>query len=94
VLVWVASFPRSGNTFLRIVLHRRYAVPTSVIYDYDGVADRVGGELVGDVDRPGAPAEMRASAEPHFVKTHRPRVESVEPGDRAICRAAAVEVSR
>jgi hypothetical protein len=37
---------------------------------------------------------MRASAEPHFVKTHRPRDESVEPGDRAICRAAAVEVSR
>jgi Sulfotransferase domain len=85
VLIWVASFPRSGNTFLRIVLNRRYGVPTSVIYDYDGVADRVGGELVGYVDRPAALAEMRAATEAHFVKTHRPRDQGVEQADPAIC---------
>ncbi|MEV6851363.1 sulfotransferase domain-containing protein [Actinoplanes sp. NPDC051411] len=81
MLIWVASFPRSGNTFLRIVLNRRYGVPTSVVYDYDGVADRVGGELIGYVDRPAA----LAAAEPHFVKTHGPRDESVDPADHAIC---------
>ncbi|APV48481.1 hypothetical protein BWI17_01530 [Betaproteobacteria bacterium GR16-43] len=31
MIVWVASFPRSGNTFFRILLHRLYGVPT-----YDG----------------------------------------------------------
>jgi hypothetical protein len=85
VLVWVASFPRSGNTFLRIVLNRRYGMPTSVIYDYDGVADRVGGALIGYTDRPAPLAEMRATAEPHFVKTHRPRDADVDPADHAIC---------
>ncbi len=85
MLVWVASFPRSGNTFLRIVLNRRYGIPTSVIYDYDGVADRVGGELVGYVDRPAPLAEMRAAAEPHFIKTHQPRDNDVDAADRAIC---------
>jgi hypothetical protein len=85
VLIWVASFPRSGNTFLRIVLNRRYGVPTSVIYDYDGVADRVGGELIGYVDRPAGLAELRTAAEPHFVKTHGPRDEGVDSADHAIC---------
>jgi hypothetical protein len=53
MLVWVASFPRSGNTFLRIVLHRFYGVRTSVIYDGDGVADRLGSDMIGFEERPG-----------------------------------------
>jgi hypothetical protein len=85
MLVWVASFPRSGNTFLRIVLHRRYGLPTSVIYDHDGVAERVGGQLIGYTERPGPLAQMRAAAEPYFVKTHRPRDGEVDPADPAIC---------
>jgi hypothetical protein len=28
MIVWLASFPRSGNTFLRIVLHEQYGVAT------------------------------------------------------------------
>ena len=35
VIVWLASYPRSGNTFLRIVLHRLYGVPTYSVYDDD-----------------------------------------------------------
>ncbi len=42
VIVWLASFPRSGNTFLRILLHRLYGVRSSVVYDVDGVAQRLG----------------------------------------------------
>ena len=42
MIVWLASFPRSGNTFLRIVLHRHFGVRASVAYDFDGVAERVG----------------------------------------------------
>ncbi|GIM98060.1 sulfotransferase domain-containing protein [Paractinoplanes toevensis] len=85
MLVWVASFPRSGNTLLRIALHRRYGVTSSVVYDHDGVAGRLGGELIGYTERPGSLAEMRAAAGPHFVKTHRPRDEDVDDADAAIC---------
>ena len=85
MIVWVASFPRSGNTFLRIVLHRLYGVRTSTVYDVDGVAVRLGKDLVGFTDRPGSLADMRAAVEPHFVKTHRQRDADVDEDDRAIC---------
>jgi hypothetical protein len=85
MIVWVASFPRSGNTFLRIVLHRLYGVRTSTIYDVDGVADRLGADLIGATDRPAALATLRASADVHFVKTHRTRDADVSDDDPAIC---------
>ncbi|GAA2552528.1 sulfotransferase domain-containing protein [Winogradskya consettensis] len=81
----VASFPRSGNTFLRIVLHRLYGVRTSTVYDVDGVAERLGKDLIGFTDRPGSLPEMRAADEPHFVKTHRQRDVEVDEEDRARC---------
>jgi len=85
MIVWIASFPRSGNTFLRILLNRIYGVSTSTVYDVDGVAERVGAGLVGATDRPAPVAEFRASRDVHFVKTHRPRDASVAADDRAIC---------
>ena len=85
VIVWLASFPRSGNTFLRILLHRLYGVRSSVVYDVDGVAKRLGEAFVGYEERPAAYAEMRASDAVHFVKTHRQRDLDVAEGDRAIC---------
>lgn len=85
MLVWVASFPRSGNTFLRIILHRLYGIRTSTVYDIDGVAERVGQELIGYTERPGSLADMRASNEPHFIKTHRQRDADVDENDPAIC---------
>ncbi|GLY96154.1 hypothetical protein Acsp02_34090 [Actinoplanes sp. NBRC 103695] len=85
MIVWVASFPRSGNTFLRIVLHRLYGVRTSTVYDVDGVAERLGKDLIGFTDRPGSLSEMRATDELHFVKTHRQHDADVDEDDRAIC---------
>ena len=85
MLVWLASYPRSGNTFLRIVLHRLYGVRTSVIYDVDGVAERLGPEMVGFEERPASIAAMRASAQVHFIKTHRRRDDDVDDWDKAIC---------
>ncbi|MEU4238432.1 hypothetical protein [Actinoplanes sp. NPDC026619] len=73
MLVWVASYPRSGNTFLRIVRHRIYAARTSVIYDVDGVAERLGRDLVGACERPAPLAAMRADGQVHLVRTHRSR---------------------
>ena len=85
MLVWVASFPRSGNTFLRIILHCLYGIRTSTVYDVDGVAERLGKDLIGFADRPGSLAEVRASDEPHFIKTHRQRDADVDENDSAIC---------
>lgn len=85
VIVWLASFPRSGNTFLRILLHRLYGVRSSVVCDVDGVAKRLGEAFVGYEERPAGYAEMRASDAVHFVKTHRQRDLDVAEGDRAIC---------
>jgi hypothetical protein len=85
MIVWLASFPRSGNTFLRILLNRLYGVRTSTVYDVDGVAERLGEALVGFETRPASYDEMRASEEVHFVKTHRQRDRNVDESDRAIC---------
>ncbi|MEV0131426.1 sulfotransferase domain-containing protein [Dactylosporangium sp. NPDC050688] len=85
MLVWIASFPRSGNTLLRIALYRRYGIRTSVIYDVDGVAERVGADLVGYTDRPAPLEMMRASSDLHMIKTHRQRDTDVDESDAAIC---------
>lgn len=86
VIVWVASFPRSGNTYFRIVVHRLYQVPTYVVYDVDGVADQIGPELMDYRLRPGTFDQMRASSEVFFVKTHRQRSDPViSRQDQAIC---------
>jgi len=74
VIVWLASYPRSGNTFLRTVLHAVYRVPTYSIYDDDDpVAQRVGPNLVGYRRKPNDPALMADSSEVYFVKTHKRR---------------------
>jgi sulfotransferase family protein len=73
VIVWIASYPRSGNTFLRIVLNRLYGAPTYSIYDDDDpVAQRVGPDLVGYRPKPER-AVMSDSAEVYFTKTHKRR---------------------
>jgi hypothetical protein len=74
MIVWLASYPRSGNTFLRIVLHRLYGAPTYSVYDDDDpVAQRLGPELVGYRQRPKDLRELADAAEMSFVKTHKRR---------------------
>ncbi|THV26691.1 sulfotransferase domain-containing protein [Glycomyces paridis] len=86
MIVWLASYPRSGNTFFRIALHRRYGVPTYTVYDVDGVAEQIGAEPMGARDRPTSLDDMRNAPDPYFVKTHRRRDDpAVAERDRAIC---------
>lgn len=85
MIIWIASFPRSGNTFLRIVLNRLYGVRTSTVYDIDGVADRLGHDFVGFEERPATYDVMRKSPDQHFVKTHLPCDQLVRSEDRVIC---------
>jgi hypothetical protein len=74
VIVWLASYPRSGNTFLRAVLHALYGLPTYSVYeDDDPVAQRVGPRLVGYQPKPRDRALMADSDDIFFVKTHKRR---------------------
>ncbi len=34
-MIWLASYPRSGNTFFRIVLHEVYGIPSSTFHRED-----------------------------------------------------------
>src|SRR5262249_16232902 len=74
MIVWLASYPRSGNTFLRVALHALYGVPTYSVYDDDDpVAQRAGPALLASPPSPAPPPAMRDSPGTHFVKTHKRR---------------------
>lgn len=74
MLIWLASYPRSGNTFFRIVLHHLFGLPTYSVYDDDDpVALRVGPELVGYRPRPTDREGMASSSDLFIIKTHKRR---------------------
>ena len=71
MIIWVASYPRSGNTLFRMVLNHAYGTKTFSVYDdpaFDtlpGISDAVGHQRLP------APLELIAQAQqPYFVKTH------------------------
>lgn len=82
MLVWLASYPRSGNTFLRILLNRLYGFTTTTGYDdNDPVAQMVGPAFVGYEPREYSLQEVAEQPEITFVKTHR-QPHRVECGDQ------------
>ena len=85
MIVWLASFPRSGNTYLRIALNRMFGVRSSVAYDYDGVARRLGEDFVGVAAGAGDRDALRSSNAIDFINTHRQRDGAIKEVDRAIC---------
>jgi len=73
MIVWLASYPRSGNTLLRLLLNHYHGIGS---YDYhrsvithDPGFERVR-ELRGSIDWTRSIDEMRADSIRHFVKTH------------------------
>jgi len=70
MITWLASYPRSGNTFFRIIMRHRYGVETYSVYndprfDMDGTSD-----LVGHSHLPATLEKMQADATMYMVKTH------------------------
>jgi hypothetical protein len=70
MIVWLASYPRSGNTFFRILLNHLYGIKTHSIYDdkffeRSGASTTIGHELL-----PTSIQELDRSEEVFFVKTH------------------------
>jgi hypothetical protein len=76
MIVWLASYPRSGNTLLRTMIHRVFGLPTHSIYDDRGDigADEATTKAVGHAFLGGSWDErypqLRDAAEVAFVKTH------------------------
>lgn len=86
MIVWLASYPRSGNTFTRIVLHHVYGMDTfSEVQAADDLSyDKGAGNLTGNRDLSelwpdGKKPEdwnawmrsLEESDEVYFIKTHR-----------------------
>lgn len=72
MIIWLASYPRSGNTYFRILLNHLYGIKTPTAYvGNDGTAFVVGKELVGHVADEWTVDEMAAKPETLIVKTHR-----------------------
>jgi hypothetical protein len=69
MLIWIASYPRSGNTFFRHVLAQLYGVASFERYSWG--PDHMPLQLSGFEDLgERSLAEMSAAHAPYFVKTH------------------------
>lgn len=91
MIVWLASYPRSGNTYFRMLLHHLHGLKTYSVYDdpllekLDGSADAVGHEKL-----PGSLDELESHETVYLVKTHhlpsddRPAIQIVRDGRDAL----------
>ena len=75
MIIWIASYPRSGNTFLRVILNSVFGVKTYSIYDdkYDIAVDRDTKEIVGHEMLPGDfdIEAARNEKKLYVIKTHK-----------------------
>jgi Sulfotransferase domain len=70
MLIWLASYPRSGNTFFRLLLNHWYGLNTYSIHG-DPVLKKMGADAtVGHSQLPLPLDEIKASDDIYFVKTH------------------------
>lgn len=97
MLIWLASYPRSGNTLIRTLIHQTFGIRTYSIYDESRAGElnrlRGGKHFDGDLDK--FLRHARASSELFVVKTH----DATPPADRSIyvvrdARAAFISYRR
>ena len=69
--IWLASFPRSGNTFLRAILHSCFALPSTSVYGPGDLGRNPGLERYAGHFNADCPPPELAPDMPLLVKTHR-----------------------
>src|ERR1700730_9946806 len=72
MIVWLASYPRSGNSLLQIILRESFGIQTHEIYPPFSTAS---GELIGHIDQYLDAQSLRKAAgsdHTYFIKTHNP----------------------
>ena len=88
MIVWLASYPRSGNTFFRVILNSIFDIKTYSIYDDKGDigADEKTSETVGHEFLPKDfnIEEARREKNIYYIKTHELLDNRVEPDDNVI----------
>ncbi|MEW6746970.1 MAG: sulfotransferase domain-containing protein [Planctomycetota bacterium] len=88
MIIWLASYPRSGNTLLRVLLYHVFGVKTYSIYNdpFDIGADPKTSELVGHAAFDGPPDldALRRAPETFFIKTHDLPGEAIAAEDKVI----------
>jgi hypothetical protein len=72
VIIWLASYPRSGNTYLRVPLYHYDGIATHNVYDDVPVneTERGTAEVTGFQPRPLPLPQMAAAPEDFLVKGH------------------------
>lgn len=74
MIVWLSSYPRSGNTFFRVVLNSVFNIKTYSIYNDTGDigADKETSDIVGHIFLPKDfdLLKARISKETYYIKTH------------------------
>jgi hypothetical protein len=76
MIIWLASYPRSGNTFFRVLLHRLFGLHTYSVYPVATDAERMPDDterlmrLVGQAEVECDIRALHADSGRHFVKTH------------------------
>lgn len=70
MIVWLASYPRSGSTFCRLMLHRMYGTHTYAKSSDNFFLAQGMGETVGVAPLPRHFDDLDRDEAIHFVKTH------------------------
>ncbi len=74
MIIWLASYPRSGNTFIRTILNHVFKIKTYSIYNdkLDIGADNATSDIVGHIELPENFDfdSARKSDVLYFIKTH------------------------
>lgn len=68
--IWLASYPRSGNTFLRTILWQCFGLRSSSIYPNDLGGNSRLEAYVGHIERQPGPSSTTAEPGPDLIKTH------------------------
>jgi hypothetical protein len=79
MIVWIASYQRSGNTFFRVVMHHLYGVNTYPVFNAGEELVTAGaGELVGHKKRPAALQAAITSGKPELIRSALDQLEASE----------------
>lgn len=87
MITWLASYPRSGNTFFRVILNVVFDIKTYSIYnDNDIGSDQKTSDVVGHIVLPDNfdIGNARQSKEVYYIKTHEYYDERVTSEDKVI----------
>ena len=88
MIIWLASYPRSGNTFFRVILNSIFGIKTYSVYNDKGDigADEKTSEVVGHEFLPEnfSIEKAREEKKVYYIKTHELLDHRVDESDKVI----------